>query len=163
MPAPVLGAIGKFIFQAMNIQVWPEEVPRTDVNGNAVNPQSNTAWPVVQLFLERKSPRENTFEDSYSENPPIILKVWGDTRAQVHNQMAAIEATLNLSDNWAYQNSPIGQAFATMGFPQFWLYDLQMSQWDSGQEENERLFGSQLLWLAEMNLWVGLHGSLASG
>ena len=164
MLAPVLAALGKYFVQELEIQVWSEEVPRYDTQGNPINPQatavSPTIWPVVQLFLEGKVGRNNTFEDSYTEEPPILVTAFGTTREQVDLLMGDIEASLVYAYNWAYQGSPIGLIFQSMGYPQFWLYDLEVGSWQSYQRKDERLAGSQLCWQADMSLKCGLHGSI---
>lgn len=164
MPAPVLGAIGNFIQDVVGIQNWPEEIPRYDTDGVAINPQaavSPQTWPVVQVLLVGNSQRDNTFEDSYGELPPVVIRVWGTSREQVDPTMQAIESALLVDANWAYQNSLIGQQFASMNYPNHWLYDMEIQGWTSQQRENERLAGSLLCWMAEMQLTVGLHGQIA--
>lgn len=166
MPAPILGAIGKYFSDNLSIQVWPEEIPRYDVSGNAINPQAGSVspqvWPATQLVIEGKLLRTNTFEDAYSETGTVKVLVWGTTRAQVDDAMRTIEVAMVAASNWAYQGSPIGLNFAAIGFPNNWLYDLEVGQWTSQQRENERLASSLLCWLAEMDLTVGLHGALST-
>lgn len=161
MIPPILGALGKFLIDN-GVQVWPEEIPRTDTAGNAINPQAGsvtpTIWPATQLVLRDKSLRDNTFEDSYSENPPVVVQVWGTSREEVDPMMSKIEGLLAQAQNWFEALSPIGIIFTQMGFPQFWLYDLEIHGWTSQQRENERLAGSLFCWLAEMDLTIGLHG-----
>lgn len=165
MPAPILAAMGKYFSSDLGVQVWPEEVPRWDVQGNPINPQaaaSPSVWPAAQVVIAGKVVRSNTFEDSYSEDVPLVIKAWGTSRAQVDGAMGVIEAALVQAANWAYQNSPIGQMFQVLGYPQFWLYDLEVGQWSSEQQADERLAGNLLCWLAEMDMQVGLHGSIST-
>jgi hypothetical protein len=165
MLSPILGAFGKFFTINLNIQVWPEEVPRYDTQGNPINPQatgvSPKVWPVVQIVLEGRVPRENTFEDTYSEEPQLLVTAFGTTREQVDDVMGDIEESLVQVYNWAYQGSVIGQIFQAMGCPQFWLYDLEILNWQSYQVRDTRLAGSLLCWQADMSLKCGLHGSVA--
>jgi hypothetical protein len=164
MLSPVLGALGKFFVQELAIQVWPEEIPRWDTSGNPINPQatgvSPTIWPVVQIVMESRVTRDNTFEDSYSEEPPLTVTAFGTTREQVDGIMGDIEASLVYAPNWAYQGSVIGLIFQAMGYPQFWLYDLEVGSWQSQQMRDTRLAGSQLCWQADMTLKCGVHGSV---
>lgn len=165
MLSPVLGAIGKFITQELSIQVWSEEVPRFDVNGRPINPQgganSPATWPVVQVVLAGRVGRDNTFEDSYSEEPPILLTAFGTTREEVDGCMSTIEESIVKAYNWAYQGSVIGRVFHAMGYPQFWLYDMEVGEWQSYQVQDTRLAGSQLCWQADMAMKVGVHGVVA--
>ncbi len=155
MLSPILGALGTF---------WPEEVPRFDTNRNPINPQATSSpstWPVVQVTLAGRVGRDNTFEDTYSEEPPILVTAFGTTREQVDGVMKTIEEALVWANNWAYQGSVIGQIFQTMGFPQFWLYDMEVGEHQSYQAVDTRLAGSQLCWQADLALKCGVHGSVA--
>jgi len=161
LPAPVLACISKFLMNN-GVMVWPEEIPRWDTDGNPINPQagsvSPTIWPATQLTLQGDSLRDNTFEDSYSEVPPVVAEVWGTTRAEVDGMLGTIENLLAQAQNWFESYSPMGVIFQQLGFPQYWFYDIEIQGWTSQQRENERLAISKLCWYGKMNFTVGLHG-----
>ncbi len=163
MPAPILGALGYYFSNTLGIQTWPEEVPRYDTSGVAINPgatSSPSIWPAVTIVIAGKVNRDNTFENAYGEESPILITAWGTTREEVETAMSTIEAALVQAVNWAYQGSPIGVAFVTLGFPQYWLFDMEVGQWTSQQRQLERLADSQLCWTAEMDMIVKMHGQI---
>ncbi|MDE2100667.1 MAG: hypothetical protein KGL39_25710 [Patescibacteria group bacterium] len=163
MPAPIVAAFVTYFKNDLEITLWTEEIPRTDTAGNPINPQATAivpqVWPAVQLLMDNGFNRQNTFLRAYSDDSEAWkFQVWGSTKAQADATMGAIEDALVDPANWFSFGSAIGLLLP----PPFFIYDLELSKWTSREQANERLAGSQLLWLDEMDFRLKIHGEINS-
>ncbi len=151
MPAPIISMlIDRLTDQVQDLVVWDGEVPRQNTDGTDVVVEL-PADLVFKLYMpEGGIGREWTFEDPYSDEGDIHVLIWATRRSTVEDALATIETVL--AKDW----DQIG-----LGQPYF-VYDLQLLNWYSGQEEGVRTRTSPLLYRGELHYHIGLHGNIAT-
>jgi hypothetical protein len=163
MPAPIVGRLIDFITSQLSVTVWDGEVPRFSTQATLskpIRPSTVTTppvWPVIKLYMEESGfAREWTTEDPYTDLGEIHILVWSTMRAEVENLMNQLEMLLALAGNWA-------QISTTLGGPAqnpYYIIQMLLLRWYSGQEEDIRTGLSQLLYRGDMHYEVMLHGAI---
>lgn len=160
MPAPIINGLITFLNAQLNVTVWDGEVPRYDTAGNAINPSVVTTpadWPVVKLFMQEGGfDRTWTTEDPYSDEGEILIQVWGVSRASVETLMNRIEALLAQASSW----SQIQLGGPTIN--PFYVIQMLLLKWYSGQEEGLRSSLSELLYRGDLHYSVMIHGAIST-
>jgi len=128
----------------LSANTWEVEVPRYDSAGNPINPLATTSptdWPVITCKMEGKFKINwNCGCDPYDAVGPVLIQVFGVTKASVqalYDQIAALWAS---ASNWQDVNlSPAGDDSNP-----FYVVEMLLSDFWIGQEEGVRLKGQQL-------------------
>lgn len=158
MPAPIINGLITYITQQLNVTCWDGEIPRQDVQGNTVNPDSNTSpsdWPLVKVYMKEGGfTRTWTTEDPYDDIGQILIQVWGTSRVQSETLMDSIETLLAQASNWA--QVPLGGPNDNP----YYIISMLLTTWYSGQEEGVRTSKSELLYRCDMNYDVMIHGAV---
>lgn len=160
MPAPVTAGLMQFMIDELEIVPWDGEVPRYDTLGNPINPQAVNdppTWPVVTCEMGGKMRRTETFENAYNDRGPILIAVYGVTKASVYDQLNAIEALWGVYENWA--NVVMGGGLA--GNP-FYVIQMNVGEWSVVQQKDVRLARSELCFIGELNYDCNVHGALST-
>jgi hypothetical protein len=160
MPAPIINGLITLMTAQLDITVYDGEVPRYTTSGEPINPDSVTdpsSWPVVRL--EMKEPgfsREWTTEDPYTDTGTITIQVWGISRLQVETLLDTIEAFWAQAGNWKQVD---------LGGPDtnpYYIIQMLLSSWYSGQEEGVRTSKSELLYRGDLMYEVMIHGAVST-
>lgn len=159
MPAPIVGGLTTFINQQLNVEVWDGEIPRTDELGRPIAPTSTATgpsnWPVFRVTIaEPGFARTWTTEDPYDDLGHVLIQVWSTTRQDVETQLTSIEALLAQAANWA--QIPLGSSGI------YYVIQMLLESWWSGQEEEVRLGQSQLLYRGDLVYLTQIHGAVST-
>lgn len=164
MPLPIIDGLITYLADTtqLNASIWDGEVPRTDVNGFPINPDSTVTpsdWPVIKLYMDEAGfAREWTTEDPYTDLGRITIKVWATTRAQEEDLLNTIEAILAHATNW--QSIILYSGPTPTNVP--YVIHMLLKRWTSVQEEGVRTSKSELLYRGELEYEVMLHGAIST-
>ncbi len=149
------------------VEIWDGEVPRQDVNGVAIVPQtvaSPSVWPVMKGFMQEGGfSREWTFGDAYTDEGEILIQIWGASgssasqgRQQVETVMNQVEVLLAQLSNWP--------AISSGGPPVHRYYVVQalLVRWYSGMLEGERTYDNEFIYVGNMYYLVTLSGAVST-
>lgn len=170
MPADVIGGLVSYLSGQLGLSVWDGEVPRYDVSGSPINPDSGTvgSWPVVRVKMpESGFHRTPTFEDPYDDEGPINVEVYGTTRAEVWVVGVKLEAAMADSTLWDRPSKavPLGNSFSTDN--SYYLISMMMTRWACYQMEGVRLMSagrpSSLCYRFDADYTVNIHGAVPTG
>ncbi len=160
MPAPVTAGFMQFMIDQLQINPWDGEVPRYDVLGNPINPDSTVTnpsdWPVVICKLGGDMHRTSTFLSPYHDDGPVVIEIWGTTKQQVQTVLANIEALWAFEANWF--RVPLSGGPASNPF---YVVQMMLVDWTLRQEENVRLASSQLAFYGHLKYDAIIHGAVA--
>lgn len=156
-PKIISGVIERLqtVFTGNSLAVWDGLIPRQGTDGADISPDT---FPAVQCVMpESGFQRERTFEDPYSDEGNLTVKIWHTTRESVETWVDNIEQTL--AENWdqidvGEYNDGVNPAHA------YYVIDMDLRSWYIGQEENVLLQQGQLLYRGELRYRVELHGAV---
>lgn len=152
----------QFMIDQLQVNPWDGEVPRYDVQGRPINPESTVTdpanWPVVQCKLGGDMHRTSTFLSPYHDDGPVTIEVWGVTKTQVQTVLSSIEALWAVESNWFQVPLPGGADINP-----FYVVQMLLVDWTLRQEENVRLASSQLCFYGQLKYDVIIHGAVAVG
>ena len=171
MPAPIIGGIGSFIQQQLNVTWWDGEVPRYDVNGVAINPDATGTnppdWPVVQVDMpESGFDRNPTFEDPYDDEGTINITIYGITRLQTETTMCNIEELFYRASNWPLMSLPLTSPNSQNANNPYYVIKMLLRSWYSINDKYVRLMSnnspSALCYRAGLAYDVDIHGAISA-
>lgn len=161
MPAPIIDGLITFITTQLPITVWDGEIPRYATTGTPISPSAAvvvpSTWPAIKCYMEESGfNREWTTEDPYTDTGEIHLLIWSTTRVSAESTMNTLEALLAQAASWAQ---------VQLGGPAenpFYIIQMLLLRWYSGQEEEIRTGLSQLLYRCDLHYEVMIHGILST-
>lgn len=167
MAAPIIDGLITFLAGQIDANVWDGEVPRYDPNGNPIFPNATvgvgepSVWPVVRVFMpEPGFNRTWTTENAYDDVGVIKIQLWATTRAAEEALLAQVEALFALAENW--EEIELGYD-STQPLNPYYVVQMLLQSWYSGQEEGVRTATSQLLYRGELTYEVMIHGAIKTG
>lgn len=168
MPLEIVGGFIQFVTENLvdtsgdpiSVNAWDGEIPRTDQNGNPINPNVGSPnWPAVCIDMTDGGFQrtQRVGHPSYRDEGDIEIRVWGTGRAQVMAMLSPIEALLEQVTN---QNA-IPLTGGVQGSNPYVTVAL-MVDWGCKQQVDVRLAQSQLCYLGWLRYRCDVHGALSS-
>jgi hypothetical protein len=148
MLAPIVTTFNKYIGDALDIPVWEGEIPRVGTDSVEIDLPSEK--PVIRVLLEESGlERDWRMDDSYGDEGPLRVEVYGTTRQQVEACLGQIEELL--AKDWN----------AIPFTSRFFCYRCMLHNWTCVQEEGMRTKStSDLVFRGRMTYDVGIHGEV---
>jgi hypothetical protein len=165
MPAQIVNGICSFLQGQLNVNVWDGEIPRTGLQGEPINPDAALLdWPVIRAVIDPAGFRRTyTFEDPYDDRGTVTVQAFSTRRDQAESLGSQIEALLEQAANWAKISTILASpAFGGDPSNPYYVIQLLLETWWSGQEEDVRLGKSQLLYRFDLVYDVHIHGAIVS-
>lgn len=161
MPAPIITGLINLMVSKLSITVFDGEIPRDNTDSSAINPSATSGvipnWPVVRVTMPDDGfEREWTTEDPYTDTGIILIQVWGTSRTQTEVLLNSIEALFAQASKWAE---------VSLGGPvtnPYYIIQMLLQKWYSGQEEGVRTSASQLLYRCDLYYYVQIHGAVST-
>ena len=150
--ARVADGILTYLQAQLDKDVWDGEIPRYDTNGNELLVGA-VPFLSCDMIKGQGMVREETFEDSYAEEGPILVTMYGTSKETMETTANSIEELLVQENNW----SEIAENFGTV----FRIYELSFQSWWIVQEEDIRTRDGNYIYHGELRFNLGYNGNVA--
>lgn len=132
----------------LGITVWDGEVPRRNEDAAEIVIDIPADLVFKVALTEAGMTREQNFEDSYTEEGPLIVYVWGCERESLESVLGDIDTLL--ASDWSLINVGTDNYVVTC----------MLNNWTCVQEEGIRTRQSTLLYRGELRYNVMAHGNV---
>lgn len=170
MPCPIVMGFIEFLASNTNLNasIWDGEVPRYDVAGKPINPDSTATnpsnWPAIHLYQQEPGfARTWSFANSYDDDGQMFIELFAIGRLAAEALTTQIEVLLAQEANWVAITALLGDS-PDGAPPGYGLAKCLLSRWYTGMNmignACQRSAKGELIYKGQLTYDVSINGSV---